>query len=272
MSDLIQDLSVVIPESVTQGLSRGDYERVGGVIRNTASKNVICWLRDAETNQLQRYGNIIGPPILGPLALAFAAFLYLDQNFKKIHKQLSSIDMKLDVQNLSKVQAGFELARKAEQDQDLDSAKMAMNSAIALLEEGNCIFENLLKNTGVADKQYVDITFCYAKLITTTRLGKARAFLWNGKYLLARQEVEALQLFTRDLYKTYRDHTSGRVDARKSLCGSIKDGCIGKFPNAEQEVLVKFADSLAGYLLEINELQKRGIPLRDVGEKLFLVQ
>ncbi|MFS8901892.1 hypothetical protein NW845_11050 [Synechococcus sp. H60.2] len=35
-----------IPEAILKGLQNGTYERVGGVVREVASKRVVAWLRE----------------------------------------------------------------------------------------------------------------------------------------------------------------------------------------------------------------------------------
>jgi len=49
-----------IPEAILKGLQNGTYERVGGVVREVASKRVVAWLR--ETGGLT-LANSIGIPI-----------------------------------------------------------------------------------------------------------------------------------------------------------------------------------------------------------------
>ncbi|MBZ0297427.1 MAG: hypothetical protein K8L99_33005 [Anaerolineae bacterium] len=269
MKDLI-NISVYIPEFVKEGLSGGIYERVGGVIRNTANKNVVCWLRDAVANQSHGYKNIISKFPLGTATIVGAAFMYLERNFGRIHEQLNSLDKKLDAQNLSKVQSGFGLAIEAERSLDLSDAKMGMNSAIVLLEEGKNIFKNLLKDIGPSDAEYVNKTFGYARLVVCTQLCKARAYLWRGDYSLARHEVEDLRLFVRNMCKTYRGYSEWRLDKRDSIAGPIRDHCFGKYPNEELPALLDLAEYLTGYLLEIDALQKRGILLKDIDNELFL--
>lgn len=35
-----------IPEAILKGLQDGTYERIGGVLREVASKRVVAWLRE----------------------------------------------------------------------------------------------------------------------------------------------------------------------------------------------------------------------------------
>lgn len=38
-----------VPQHIEQGLVNGQLERVGGVIRDTESKQIIAWLREAQS-------------------------------------------------------------------------------------------------------------------------------------------------------------------------------------------------------------------------------
>ncbi len=40
------DATFHVPEHIAQGLSNGTYERVGGVVREIESKQVVTWLRE----------------------------------------------------------------------------------------------------------------------------------------------------------------------------------------------------------------------------------
>lgn len=97
MFDLI-DVSFIIPELVKQGLDSGVYERVGGVIRETASKNVVHWLREGKTIT-KGHKIIVTLSLLGRATLAAADFAYMYANFENIKKQLEDINTKLDAQN-----------------------------------------------------------------------------------------------------------------------------------------------------------------------------
>lgn len=97
MFDLI-DVSFIIPELVKQGLDSGVYERVGGVIRETASKNVVHWLREGKTIT-KGHKIIVTLSSLGRATLAAADFAYMYANFEKYKKAVRRYNTKLDAQN-----------------------------------------------------------------------------------------------------------------------------------------------------------------------------
>jgi len=86
------DLNVVfqIPEIIAVGLQNGTLERVGGVIRNSATKKVVAWLKEGEGVQLEAPSN----KLLGQLQT-------LSMN--------SNILMGMQVANLAVSAAGFAL-------------------------------------------------------------------------------------------------------------------------------------------------------------------
>ena len=68
------NLNVVfdVPARVAQGLMNGSLERVGGVVRDSSTKEVVMWLRDggSEVSKL-----LAQPPLAGVKALATASSL-----------------------------------------------------------------------------------------------------------------------------------------------------------------------------------------------------
>lgn len=260
----------IIPEIIKVGLDKGVYERIGGVIRKTTNKEVVFWLKEGGSVTPKAQKITITLSSLGRATLAFADFLYMNEKFKEINKILKGIDMKLDAQNLSKIQSGFTLAKEAEQMRDLANAKMQMNSARSLLEEGSNIFKNLFRDINKSSKLNTDESFNALRLAILAELGVTRTYLWNDEFLTAYGRVENLFVFLKDAYKIYRDYTSKLLELRNSenpyhqYKGMLPD----KLPNWIQEELLNFTDYLTGYLIEIDELQKYKKPLRDIFKEL----
>lgn len=192
MSDLI-DVTFLVPEGIKTGLAKGVYERVGGVIRKTGSKEVVFWLKEGGTVTTKAQKITLTLSSLGKATLAFSDFLYMHDNFKKIKELLNNINYKLDAQNLSKIQSGFILAKEAELMSDVNSANIQIVNARHLLEEGSNIFKNLFENIRKKDGQYSFKSFTALKLIIVSQLGTIRTYLWNNEYLLARQRLLALK-------------------------------------------------------------------------------
>lgn len=105
-----------IPQDILEGLETGKYERVGGVIRKTAGKEVVAWLRDGDpvqseatqellrqsqqqTQMLQLLGAqqqlLMGLQVAN-LAVSVAGFALLYLKLDAMQKTLGRIDAKLD--------------------------------------------------------------------------------------------------------------------------------------------------------------------------------
>lgn len=60
-----------VPQTILNGLMSGTFERVGGVVRDTATKQVVAWLRDS--NVLQSIAHAQIPLIPNPISLIVGA-------------------------------------------------------------------------------------------------------------------------------------------------------------------------------------------------------
>lgn len=110
----------MIPESIRAGLSSGIYERIGGVIRYSDSKQVVAWLR--EGGQQNLVGTLPVNPLLGTASLlnlgvstiSFAVIVnrlnQIQQSLLKMQKTLESIERKIDLGYLAKFRTATQLA------------------------------------------------------------------------------------------------------------------------------------------------------------------
>lgn len=55
-----------IPEAILRGLQNGTYERIGGIVREVASKRVVAWLRETGASTLETSIGV-GIPGLDPI-------------------------------------------------------------------------------------------------------------------------------------------------------------------------------------------------------------
>lgn len=192
MSNLI-DVPFIIPEVISKGLATGVYERVGGVIRQTRDKKIVFWLKEGGSVLTKGRSIIVTLTSLGKATLAFSDFFYMYDNFKTIKEQLNTINLKLDSQNLSKIQTGFALAKEAELMSDFNSANTQIIGSRALLEEGSNIFKNLFENIKKKDKQDSFVSFDLLKLLIVSQLGIIRTYLYQNEYQLARKRLLELK-------------------------------------------------------------------------------
>jgi hypothetical protein len=105
-----------IPDRIATELSRGSYERVGGIIRDTQSKHVVTWLREAtpEVSILSQIGSVASILNLGfsalNLAVSVTGFETVTKHLRKIEKQLEQIKGHLEKNHrelANKIDLGF---------------------------------------------------------------------------------------------------------------------------------------------------------------------
>jgi len=152
MKDTIT-VEFVIPKDIQKGLKSGVLERVGGVIREKKSKNIVLWLK--EGSKIKNGQKIVlYLPNFAKATLAFSDFLYMHNNFKAIKESLDEINKKIDAKILAKIQTGLELAAEAEKMADKKVANAQIINARQYLIEGSAIYKNLYKNLFKEKKSY----------------------------------------------------------------------------------------------------------------------
>jgi tetratricopeptide (TPR) repeat protein len=92
----------VIPDGISAGLAKGVYERVGGVIRDKVSKQVVAWLREGLN---QTNGSFLPPrgfpsvdPITGALSLAaqLANAAVTAKGFGDVNRRLDGVQQQME--------------------------------------------------------------------------------------------------------------------------------------------------------------------------------
>ena len=74
-----------VPEYIAQGISKGAYERVGGVVREAGSKQVVAWLREASETAKPVLSSIVSLSSVGAvasvlnLAVSTTGFIIVDR-------------------------------------------------------------------------------------------------------------------------------------------------------------------------------------------------
>lgn len=114
----------IIPEYISAGLSSGLYERVGGIIRQADSKQIVAWLREGGTKSIVDGPFPVNPLVsttslltLGIATVSFAVIVARLHRIQKslvvMQKSLEKIDRKIDLGYLAKFQTATELAINA---------------------------------------------------------------------------------------------------------------------------------------------------------------
>jgi hypothetical protein len=153
------NLNVVfdVPAQVTQGLLNGSLERVGGVVRDSSSKQVVMWLQEGGSEVSKALAN---PPLAGGanalaaanpllatanLGVSVAGFALVLQQLNRISDQIRAFDAKvtrkLDDGWLAKLKAGINSCQNGiEVQNDSSLRKKRVDDAINMLEEARHYF------------------------------------------------------------------------------------------------------------------------------------
>lgn len=132
-----------IPPYIAQGLANGTYERVGGVIRETASKKVVTWLRElhdtsdlALSNALSLASVSATSSILN-LAISTMGFVIvlkrlgvIEQQLEQAQEMLRSVEYKIDLSFYANFRAALDLALNAFTMANSETRKLSAMQAI----------------------------------------------------------------------------------------------------------------------------------------------
>ncbi|MEB3361703.1 MAG: hypothetical protein VKI42_06215 [Synechococcaceae cyanobacterium] len=171
-----------VPAKVAQGLLNGSLERVGGVVRDTSSKQVVMWLQEGGSTVSQA---IAQPPLAGGagaiggaslvlnaanLAVTAAGFAVVIQQLNRISDQIKSIEAKIDRVSdklddlaLAKLKAGINACQDAVDHTDPAIRVTMAGHAITALHEARQYFnQQAIRSAGKAEAasaHYVALAF-----------------------------------------------------------------------------------------------------------------
>ena len=170
-----------LPAALANGLQNGAYERVGGVIRDSNSKQVVAWLREGGN------GVVTQPPLPKPplgeaaqlispmlsavnLGVSVAGFAVVITQLKQISDQIRLIEakvdrvsVKLDDQALAKLKAGVNACLNAVELGDANLRQQMAGQALTTLHEARQYFnQQVLRSAAKAEAtsaEYVSMAF-----------------------------------------------------------------------------------------------------------------
>ena len=177
------NLNVVfdVPARVAQGLMNGSLERVGGVVRDSSTKEVVMWLRDggSEVSKL-----LAQPPLAGVKALATASsllsaanlgvsvagFAVVLQQLNRISDQVKAVEAKIDRVNqklddgwLAKLKAGINACQNAVELESPTLRIQMAGDAINMLHEARHYFNQQAirssRDAEAASADYIGLAF-----------------------------------------------------------------------------------------------------------------
>ena len=170
-----------VPALVAQGLMNGSLERVGGVVRDSSSKQVVMWLQEGGSEVSKALAN---PPLAGIKALtaansllsaanlgvSVAGFAVVLQQLNRISEQIKAVEAKVDRANhklddgwLAKLKAGINACQNAVELQNPSLRIQMAGDAINLLHEARHYFnQQTIRSSGEAEAasaDYVGLAF-----------------------------------------------------------------------------------------------------------------
>jgi hypothetical protein len=196
------DATFYVPEHIAQGLSNGTYERVGGVVREIGSKQVVAWLREIYEKSDPVLSNILELSSVSAvsstlnLAVSTMGFIIvlkrlgiIEQQLEQAQEVLRTIDYKIDLSFYANFRAALDLAFNAFTMTNSETRKMSAMQAINRFLEAEHHYTKLTdieigNGSQVADEYlstlclaYVTEVRCYLEL---EELDTARRRLQEG--------------------------------------------------------------------------------------------
>ncbi len=200
------NVTLQIPEHINQRLLSGTYERVGGVIRNVKSKQVVTWLREAYESGAPVLSNIFSLSSVGAvssvlnLAVSTMGFIIVLKRLGAIEQQLGQaqeilkkIDYKIDLSFYANFRAALDLAINAFTMSNSETSKMSAMQAINRFLEAEHHYTKLTdieidNGSPVADEYlstlclaYITEVRCYLEL---NEIDTARRRLQEGAAII----------------------------------------------------------------------------------------
>jgi hypothetical protein len=202
----IVQATLQVPEHIAQGLSSGIYERVGGVVREVGSKQVVAWLREASETAKPVLSSIMSLSSVGAvasvlnLAVSTTGFIIvlkrlgvIEQQLEQAQEVLQAIDYKIDLSFYANFRAALDLAINAFTMNNSETRKMSAMQAINRFLEAEHHYAKLTdmeigNGSQVADEYlstlclaYVTEVRCYLEL---EEIDTARRRLQEGAAIL----------------------------------------------------------------------------------------
>lgn len=178
------NLNVVfdVPALVVQGLMNGSLERVGGVVRDSSSKQVVMWLQEGGSEVSKA---ITRPPLAGGanalaaanpllatanLGVSVAGFALVLQQLNRISDQIRAVEAKLDRvshklddQALAQLKAGINACQNAVELQDPTLRIQMAGQALTTLHAARQFFNQQVVRSAqqaeAASTDYVGLAF-----------------------------------------------------------------------------------------------------------------
>ena len=165
-----------VPALVAQGLINGSLERVGGVVRDASTKQVVMWLQEGGSGISRSIGTpqlaggaraaAAANPLLSAanLGVSVVGFALVLQNLNRISDQIrvleakiDRISHKLDDAALAKLKAGINAGQNAVDTEDPSHRSQRLDAAVNMLHEARQYFnQQAIRSAGMAEATSAD--------------------------------------------------------------------------------------------------------------------
>ena len=174
-----------LPAEIASGLQTGGYERVGGVVRDSGTKQVVAWLREGGSGEaakalsqpplpklpLGSAAQMVAPMLsavnLGVSVVGFAVVItqlnQITDQIRQIEAKVDQVIVKLDDQALAKLKAGVNACLNAVELGDPAMRQLQAGLALITLHEARQYFnQQALRSAPKAEAnsaEYVSLAF-----------------------------------------------------------------------------------------------------------------
>jgi len=173
----------VVPQKITQGLTNGSLERVGGVIYEPRTKRVVACIREttptvSPVSKLLQIGASASILNLGVTMMGFAVVNQrldlIEQRLQQVQELLNKINRKIDLAFHANFRAALDLAVDAMKIKDAETRKGMAIHAISKLKDADHIYidyadKELEQSSKIADE--------YLQTLVLTYVTEARCYL-----------------------------------------------------------------------------------------------
>jgi hypothetical protein len=162
---------------VADGLGKGLYERVGGIVRDTASQEVVAWLREAVESGAPLSADVLtaaAAPNAAVLNLALTGMGFavvmkrldaIQRRLREAQQLLEAIDYKIDLSFYANFRAAIDLAANSASVANSEARRGSLLQAIGRFLEAEHHYKDLvdieLANQSQAADDYL-VTLCLA--------------------------------------------------------------------------------------------------------------
>jgi len=175
------NLMVEAPAHILAGLSNGSLERIGGVVRDVDTKQVVMWLRDTGATPANTLLGMTTAASLLHVGVAVVGFAIVIDKLNQIEKtlqlmqaQLKNINYKIDLGFYANFRTAVNLAQNAFSMQRSDNRQVSAMAAINRFLEAQHIYTDLVDQQIPYKSR---ITAAYLQTLYLAYLMEARCYL-----------------------------------------------------------------------------------------------